>query len=177
MNDLTTPISIGEVDWLLLGMGESSEPLEAPALIVSIYSSWSRFCGLGLFWFRSLGVLLFLASLFFFLFKGRRIFGLPLMTSLGLVAASSWLLTNVAKFALSDNWLFAAQLLNTLALVFSLKERKSFWQLLFWISFLVGAAIHPLWMSLYSSIFWFWLYFRHPQGQQLGKPYFWAMAF
>ncbi|MEM9918796.1 MAG: hypothetical protein AAF990_11910 [Bacteroidota bacterium] len=175
MNDLTTVLSQGEADLLLVAQVGAGADSSIPPLISIFYKFWYDWTGLQLFWYRLPSVLLLLGSCGLFYFFGQRLFGKYLIGATSLVFMSSWLIGNTAKFAVSDNWLFAIQLINGLSLLYFVKKASPAWDRVFWITLLLGAAIAPIQMGLYSGIWWLWLKFRHPKGHQLSNPYLWLL--
>ncbi|MEO1514369.1 MAG: hypothetical protein AAFV95_05130 [Bacteroidota bacterium] len=176
MNDLTTVLEEGEADLLLYAQGVEEVGQELPLLLGGFYKGLYQLTGLQLFWLRLPAGLFLTFSFVFFVYFGREIFGPSLISSFILVSLSTWLLGNLPKFALSDAWLLGIQMFNLLGLLLALKKSSNSWMLLFFGSLLLGLALQPVQMLLFSSLAWGLFYAFHPQGRQLPLAYLWLAA-
>lgn len=115
------------------------------------------------------GVLLLFAGLGLGYEVGRRFFGKETMLFAILVAASSWLLPNSAKWLSLDTWLWLPQLLTSLGMLGYLKQPDKSWKWLVWLSWPVALLLHPLGSLLGVGALYLVWRSRHPSGKRLDQ--------
>jgi len=149
----------------------ADQPQNLPAVLLSAL----RNAGADAFSVRLPGLLVLLGTLVGFFVLGKKILRQSTVLYALLVAGSSLLLPNVAKFATSDIWLFAAQTFTALALIFYLKQPLPKWKIAGLFALFLGALVNPVSMALFVGLMGGGLFFLHKNGRQMVGLWLWLL--
>ncbi len=164
MNEANTVLSPAETASILAAQAEVSDLGPLPARLLDWIYQWR-----GLDWFnlRLPGILALVAAAIGWYAMARRLLGESTTVFSLIVLASTWLVINLAKFAVADTWLMTFQLLFFASTLRHLKQNDLLWKILFVLTAFGGFLIHPLAMLIYSWVIVGGLMVLHPQGKRL----------
>ncbi len=130
-----------------------------PGFVLEMLYSYT---GFNISYLRYISVIVLLLSFIGIYHWGRKIFGEDTVVITLLVAAASFMLTNVAKLVTADVWLFGAQALFLIFLILYIKQPIIKWLGAVVIFMLIGIAVNLVAMLIWSVGLGIYYFLLHP---------------
>lgn len=170
LNDIMTIWSGAEAAFLWDILSDAKAKAFPVSLVANVIEPTSLFP----FWFRIIGIVLFISSIVRFYFVAHPFLGKKTVLLTSALIGASFLIPVLAKLATLDIWVFAFHFTAFFTLIRYLKEPKIGWQLLYYFLIAISLLIAPISSLIFLLGTATFIWWKHPQGKRLVKlnPWF-----